>query len=671
MNRVNTPTQNPSPKSGLTPSIRNRMTRMTTKSRMMARATRIMEALYTGLIGRASRNALLALFLMVPLVAHAAALLPNGEQTFLDANGDPLASGDVYFYIPTTSTPKDTWQDPNQTSLNTNPVHLDSAGRAIIYGSGSYRQVVKDVDGNTIWDQLTADPSGTSSSWGGTSGGTANAQTVTGGSFSSSSGQVIWFLAGLTNTGSTTLTVGTNSPITVYKDISTGPSPLTGGEIVANNVVGVVYEATAGRFHLIGSSSGFISTVPVTIASATTTNILAATTNQVVVSGTATITSFGSTANRAPIFVTASGAFTLTYNATSLILPGAANITAAAGDTFIVVSDASGNARVVSYTRNLVPYNSPQPVTPQGRLTLTTGTPVMTSDVTAATSVFYTPYVGAVYPWWNGTIWVLRSIAELTLALDSNAGHTGYQQSGKNFDLCLYNDNGTDRLVTLPAWTSDTARASGLTRLNGVWTNTGSVTAKYDTSASTLTIAANQCTYVGTMRASANGQTAWVANPAAAAGGGNCTLYLWNAYNRMPLSASSKDSTDTWSYGTATWRAADNSTSNRVSIVVGLNEDTFVATYATFVLGGAAGLAHLGVGLDSTSATSGRVNAIGEQGTGSTQVKGYPIAEYRGFLGLGFHYIQALEYVDSVSTTFYGDNGGSLDQQLLYVMGNM
>lgn len=91
-------------------------------------------------------------------MAILASLLPNGKQTFLDANGKPLASGSVAFYVPNTTTPKTTWQDPGEVTPNANPVPLDSAGTAIIYGSGQYRQIVKDVNGNTIWDQLTDDP---------------------------------------------------------------------------------------------------------------------------------------------------------------------------------------------------------------------------------------------------------------------------------------------------------------------------------------------------------------------------------------------------------------------------------------------------------------------------------------------------------------------------------
>lgn len=70
----------------------------------------------------------------------------------------PLAFGTVTFYIPNTTTPKDTWQDEAQTILNTNPIALDAAGRAVIWGSGSYRQIVKDVNNNLIWDKVTTDP---------------------------------------------------------------------------------------------------------------------------------------------------------------------------------------------------------------------------------------------------------------------------------------------------------------------------------------------------------------------------------------------------------------------------------------------------------------------------------------------------------------------------------
>jgi hypothetical protein len=85
-------------------------------------------------------------------------LIPNAKQQFLDANGNPLAGGFVYFYIPSTTTFKNTYQNAALSILNTNPIVLDSAGEAIIYGNGSYRQIVTDVNGNLIWDQTTVVP---------------------------------------------------------------------------------------------------------------------------------------------------------------------------------------------------------------------------------------------------------------------------------------------------------------------------------------------------------------------------------------------------------------------------------------------------------------------------------------------------------------------------------
>lgn len=42
-------------------------------------------------------------------------------------------------------------------------------------------------------------------------------------------------------------------------------------------------------------------------------------------------------------------------------------------------------------------HNAPAVIPPQGRLTLTTGTPVMTAEAAAQTTIYYTPYVGYHY----------------------------------------------------------------------------------------------------------------------------------------------------------------------------------------------------------------------------------------------------------------------------------
>lgn len=85
-------------------------------------------------------------------------ILPLAETQFTDQNGVPLALGTVEFYIPNTLTPKDTYQDQAASILNTNPVALDAGGRALIWGNGSYRQIVRDSLANLVWDKITSEP---------------------------------------------------------------------------------------------------------------------------------------------------------------------------------------------------------------------------------------------------------------------------------------------------------------------------------------------------------------------------------------------------------------------------------------------------------------------------------------------------------------------------------
>ncbi|AWN43181.1 gp53-like domain-containing protein [Methylobacterium durans] len=94
--------------------------------------------------------------------------------------------------------------------------------------------------------------------------------------------------------------------------------------------------------------SGTLGTGETSIASAATTNIGSLRTRDVLITGTTTITSFGTTPNR-DYRLRFAASLTLTHNATSLILPGLANIVTAAGDCCLIESDVSGNHRVTSY----------------------------------------------------------------------------------------------------------------------------------------------------------------------------------------------------------------------------------------------------------------------------------------------------------------------------------
>jgi hypothetical protein len=97
---------------------------------------------------------------------------------------------------------------------------------------------------------------------------------------------------------------------------------------------------------IVATFSGVETSVP----SAATADIGAAGTVNVLVTGTTTVTSFGTVANSYRV-VRFAGALTLTHNPTSLILPGAVNIVTAANDVAVFRSDAAGNWRCIDYQR--------------------------------------------------------------------------------------------------------------------------------------------------------------------------------------------------------------------------------------------------------------------------------------------------------------------------------
>ena len=186
------------------------------------------------------------------------------------------------------------------------------------------------------------------SNWCGTSAGSANTQTCNGGSyFNAQTGQTTYFRAGYSNTGAMTF-----NGYPVYRDTFTGPVALAGGEVVVGNAVGITYDASISAFHLLSYPLTSVPGTQTSLASAATADLGLISSHNVLVTGTTTITAFGASASAtAPIyFVSFSGSLTLTYNATSLILPGNQNRSVQAGDSLIAQYLGSGNWKVISYT---------------------------------------------------------------------------------------------------------------------------------------------------------------------------------------------------------------------------------------------------------------------------------------------------------------------------------
>ena len=86
------------------------------------------------------------------------------------------------------------------------------------------------------------------------------------------------------------------------------------------------------------------------IASAATCDLATATGDYVDITGTTGITAFGTVSAGMRFILQFDDAVTITHHATSLILPGGANITTAAGDVLMMESLGSGNWKCLFYS---------------------------------------------------------------------------------------------------------------------------------------------------------------------------------------------------------------------------------------------------------------------------------------------------------------------------------
>ena len=259
---------------------------------------------------------------------------------------------------------------------------------------------------------------------------------------------------------------------------------------------------------------------------------------------------------------------------------------------------------------------------PGGRLTLTSGAPVTISDVTGATNVYYTPYLHDLICLWDGTRWEWVTFAETTLALGTMTANLPY-------DVFGFLSGGSLALEKL-AWTDGTTRATAVTIQDGRYCKSGDKTRLY----------------LGT----------FYANSTTATADSSTQRYLWNNYNRRPRHLSVTDGTNTWTYGSASWRFANNTSNNRVFMVRGLDED---AVSATAVGNGSCTSAQafsFGVGVDSSTANSAQLRFEASSASAGG-AHSYTFARYDGFPGVGAHYLAWIEYARAGTPTIYGDAG--------------
>ena len=255
------------------------------------------------------------------------------------------------------------------------------------------------------------------------------------------------------------------------------------------------------------------------------------------------------------------------------------------------------------------------------RLTLTSGTPVTTSDVTGATTIYCTPYNGNRIALYDGTNWQLRASAEISVAL-------GTLTSGKPYDVFGYDNAGVFALRNPVAWTSDTARATALVYQDGVLVKSGATTDRY----------------LGTFYTTAATTTE----------DSLTNRYLWNYYNRVNRAMQRREATATWNYTTATVRQANGSTSNQLNYVAGVAEDAVTADIVCSAANAGGATFNVSIGVDSTTVQSG----IFMWGTANASINNSTTsAHYNGIPGVGRHYLVWQEYSQANATTTWTGQG--------------
>ncbi len=283
----------------------------------------------------------------------------------------------------------------------------------------------------------------------------------------------------------------------------------------------------------------------------------------------------------------------------------------------------------------------------EGRLTLSSGLPVPMLDVTGATTVYYSPYVGnKIATHVSNERWILTQFSEVSLNLGAVSGSLPY-------DIFGYDSSGTLVLEKL-AWASTVARGTSLALLDGVWTNGGNTTRRY----------------LGTIHISGN---------TSATEDSSQRRLVWNVQNQVPrrlhICPGYTDTAANTSYTTTsnTYVEANASSGSRAEFVLGLTQHS--EAYANFVVVTGASGAYGAIGVDNSAplATSARAgsqsNTAGVLATFSCRTG--------SMFPLGYHYYSLLIATQSSATsTFFVDGsrsavGSSNDVKNTYLEGTV
>lgn len=329
-----------------------------------------------------------------------------------------------------------------------------------------------------------------------------------------------------------------------------------------------------------------------------------------------------------------------------------------------------------------------------GRLTLRTGEPIHPADVTDDT-VYFSPYKGNNIVLYTGTgsLWKRYTFTEQSFTMTSirqthstptgnlSAGSTavtsvssttglypGMPVTGTNVQTgtVIYSvDSGSQ--ITLSKTASGTSTGTTLTIYHAnydvwaywtgsavalsttYWTNNSTRATSITTQDGVLVQGGGNPTYryLGTVRACNSTQFTDTVSQ----------RYVWNYYHRRGLKLKVTDTTSSWTYAVASWHQVRSTTTNRVEVMVGVQEVP-VNLRAVLAVAASATPATTGIGIDTL--TSNSADVFNENyPNGSVNVS---VAELSDYPAAGYHSYNWLEYVRTGTATLYGGTGTIMTQ---------
>jgi hypothetical protein len=247
----------------------------------------------------------------------------------------------------------------------------------------------------------------------------------------------------------------------------------------------------------------------------------------------------------------------------------------------------------------------------------------------------------------------IDSGTQVTLSVNSTAGAsvsiTFKLPANSVFDVFGVLTSGALKLHLWP-WTNSTTRSFALAQQDGIYILTGNPTWRY----------------LGTIATAAVDGQSEFSYGGSGAGGVASNMLVCNQYNRVPMRANIVDTTASYAYSGAA-RSVDGSNAMRVTFVLCQAEDSVVATYQDIVQYNSSGtVAYVGLALDATNVFS------GSPGMTASLTPVELVAKYVGRPTAGLHFLQANEQSSAgsniaffhVGTSFSSSNGDLLAADL-------